>query len=66
MASRRTIRYGKPCMTNLPPKLGRMIIDAILNTPPFDSTKMEREAARAERRLSQIAAEIKRNAAAAN
>ena len=60
------IRYGKPCMTNLPPELGRMIIDAIRNPPPFDRTKLERESARAERRLSRIAAEIKRNAASTN
>ena len=37
------IRYGKPCMTNLPPELGRMIIDAIRNPPPFDRTKLERD-----------------------
>ena len=61
----RPIRYGKPCMTNLPPELGRMIIDAIRNPPPFDRTKLERECARAERRLKQIIAEIDRNEAAA-
>ncbi len=60
------IRYGKPCMTDLPPDLGRMIIDAIRNPPPFDRTKLEQECARAERRLSRIAAEIKRNAASTN
>ena len=60
------IRYGKPCMTNLPPELGRMIIDAIRNPPPFDRTKLERECARAERRLSKIAAQIKHNATTTN
>ena len=59
------IRYGKPCMTNLPPELGRMIIDAIRNPPPFDRTKLKREYARAERRLNQIIAEIDRNEATA-
>ncbi len=59
------IRYGKPCMTNLPPELGRMIIDAIRNPPPFDRTKLERECARAERCLKQIIAEIDSNEAAA-
>ena len=66
MAARRPIRYGKPCMTNLPPKLGRMIFDAIMHTPPFDSTKLNRECARAERRLAQIAEDLQRNAAATN
>ena len=54
-------RYGRPCMTDLPPDLGRSIIETIINTPPPDRTIMEREAARAERRLAKIAAEIKRN-----
>ena len=59
---RRPIRYGKPCRTDLPPELGRMIIDAILNPPPADHTKLKRESARAERRLARIAEEIERNA----
>ena len=63
---RKPIRYGKPCMTDLPPELGRMIFDAIMNPPPADHTILEREAARAERRLAEIAEEIKRNAASAN
>ena len=57
------IRNGKPCMTNLPPELGRMIIGAIKNHPPFDRAKLERECARADRRLKQIIAEIDRNEA---
>ncbi len=58
------IRYGRPCMTDLPPDLGRMIIDAIMNPPPFDRTKLEKACARAERRLDKIIAEIDRNEAA--
>ena len=27
-----SITYGKPCMMNLPPELGRSIIDQILNS----------------------------------
>ena len=57
------IRYGKPCMTNLPPELGRMIIDAIKNHPPFDRAKLERECVRAERCRKQIRAEIDHNEA---
>ena len=59
------IRYGKPCMTDLPPELGRMIFDAIMNPPPADHTILEREVARAERRLEKIIAEIDRNEATA-
>ena len=59
-------RYGKPCMTNLPPELGRSIINTIMNTPPPDLTKLKRKAAQAEHRLSQIAAELERNASATN
>ncbi len=61
---RKPIRYGKPCMTDLPPELGRMIFEAIMNHPLADHTKLEREAARAERRLNEIAKEIERDAAA--
>jgi len=60
------IRYGKPCMAGLPPELGRSIIDTIVHTPPSNHAKLKREAARAERRLSKIAAELKRDATAAN
>ena len=62
---RTPIRYGKPCMTDLPPELGRMIFEAIMNHPLADHTKLEREAARAERRLEKIIAEIDHNEAAA-
>ncbi|MBR1383889.1 MAG: hypothetical protein IJ555_08805 [Ruminococcus sp.] len=34
------IRYGKPCMTNLPPELGRQIIDEIMNSPKPDRREM--------------------------
>ncbi len=57
-SSSRPIRYGKPCMTNLPPKLGRRIFKAILNTPPFDYTELDRQCARLERQFAKIAAEI--------
>lgn len=35
------IRYGKPCMTNLPPKLGRQIFREILSSEPFDDSKLQ-------------------------
>ena len=39
----RPIRYGKPCMTNLPPELGVRIFKQILNSPRPDVEKMEAE-----------------------
>ena len=36
-----TTRYAKPCMTNLPPELGRSIFTQILNTPAPDRKKMK-------------------------
>ncbi|MBQ9367486.1 MAG: hypothetical protein IJT83_06875 [Victivallales bacterium] len=57
------IRYGRPCMTDLPPGLGRMIIHTIMTSPPADLTILKRETARAERRLNEIAKEYERDAA---
>ncbi len=37
-----TVRYGKPCMTNLPPELGRAIIKEMLNTPKPDRDVIEK------------------------
>ncbi len=39
----RPIRYGKPCMTNLPPELGVAIFKQIMNSPRPDVEKMEAE-----------------------
>ena len=39
-------KYGRPCMTDLPPELGRAIITQMLNTPPVDDEKMKAEADR--------------------
>lgn len=38
------VRYGKPCMTNLPPELGRQIISEILNTPRPDQSILDAKA----------------------
>ena len=57
----RYIRYGKPCMTNLPPKLGRQIISEILAAKPFDNSKLEAENHRVLERLSARIDEMKRN-----
>ena len=62
---RKPIRYGKPCMTDLPPGLGRSIFNTIMTSPPADHTELKRECARAERRLKEIIAEIDRNEASA-
>ena len=43
MAQIKPIRYGKPCMTNLPPKLGRQIIREILFAKPSDNSSLEEE-----------------------
>ena len=37
------IRYGKPCMTNLPADLGRKIFDEILSSPLPDLSKIKIE-----------------------
>jgi len=63
--SAKPIRYGRPCMADLPPELGRMIFEAIKNSPPFDRAKLERKCVRAERRLDKIIAELDRNEVAA-
>ncbi len=34
-------RYGKPCMTNLPPKLGRQIINEIMSSPQPNRRSMQ-------------------------
>lgn len=39
-------RYAKPCMTNLPPELGKSIFTQILNTPAPDRKKMKAESAK--------------------
>ena len=57
-------RYGKPCMTNLPPELGQSIFHTIMTAPPADRTVLKRETTRAKRRIRQIVAEIDRNEAA--
>jgi hypothetical protein len=43
MAQIKPIRYGKPCMTNLPPKLGRQIIRETLFAKPSDNSSLEEE-----------------------
>ncbi len=50
----KTIRYGKPCMTNLPPKLGRMIFNEIMNPPPFDYTELDRQCRLVEEELAEL------------
>ena len=47
----RNTRFGKPCMTNLPPELGRQIFDEILNTPKPDPRIMEEKVRAAKEEL---------------
>ena len=58
MASKKNIRYGKPCMTNLPPRLGRRIFETITHTPPFDYSKLDEQCARIERRFAKLSSEV--------
>ena len=51
------IRYGKPCMTNLPPRLGRQIFTEILSAKPFDNSKL---LAKNKRLVKKLTAQIKR------
>lgn len=44
-------RYGKPCMTNLPPELGRQIFSEILNAPKPDPRIMEEKVRAAKEEL---------------
>ena len=39
----RSMRYGRPNMTDLPTELGRAIFKQILNTPRPDDEKLEAE-----------------------
>ena len=52
------IRYGKPCMTNLPPELGREIFQQIRAMKPVDERKLQasnrRVLARLEKRIAQL------------
>ena len=45
-ACRYTVRYRKPCLTNLPADLGQEIFAKILSLPPQDRKQMREEANR--------------------
>ena len=57
MAQTKPIRYGKPCMTNLPPRLGRQIIREILFAKPSDNSSLEDDNRRV---LAKLAARIEK------
>ncbi len=46
-----TVRYGKPCMTNLPPELGRAIIKQMLNSPKPDEDALEARVRKLEKQM---------------
>ena len=50
----RPIRYGKPCMTNLPPDLGMEIFTQIMNSPRPDLEKMNAECDRLLKKFTAI------------
>ena len=56
MGIQKPIRYGKPCLTDLPPELGRMVIDAIIHSEPFDNTQLKKDCKRINRQLARIGA----------
>ncbi len=53
-------RYGKPCMTNLPPELGRAIFNQMLNSPKADEDAIEAKVRKLEKKM--IAARKRENA----
>ncbi len=44
-------RYGKPCMTNLPPELGRAIFKQMLNSPKPDEDAIEEKVRKLEKKM---------------
>ncbi len=54
MENRRPIRYWKPNMAALPPRLGRLIIREIMTPRKFDYSKLDAECERVERKLAKI------------
>lgn len=45
----RTAMFSRPNMTAMPPDIGRLVFEAIRNTPPIDYAKMHEEAMEWER-----------------
>ena len=54
MESKRPVRYWKPNMAALPPRLGRLIIKEIMMPRKVDYSKLIAESERAERELAKI------------
>ncbi len=46
-----TVRYGKPCMTNLPPDLWESIINQMLNSPKPDEDALEARVRKLEKKM---------------
>ena len=63
MGIQKPISYGKPCLTDLPPELGRMVIDAIVHSEPSDHTQLKRDCKRINRQLARIGAKVNGNEA---
>ena len=54
MAQNNVVKFGKPCMSALPPRLGRRIIKEIMTAPPVDYTESIKECERVNRKLAAI------------
>ena len=54
METKRPIRYWKPNMAALPPRLGRLIIRQIMTPRKFDYSKSDAECERVEQELARI------------
>ena len=54
MGIQKPTSYGKPCLTDLPPELGRMVIDAIIHSEPSDHTQLKKDCKRINRQLARI------------
>ncbi len=46
-----TVRYGKPCMTNLPHDLWKSIINQMLNSPKPDEDALEARVRKLEKKM---------------
>ncbi|MCR5382105.1 MAG: hypothetical protein K6G44_14060 [Lentisphaeria bacterium] len=54
MSQNNVVEFGKPCMSALPPRLGRRIIREIMTAPPVDYTESIKECERINRKLAAI------------
>ena len=64
MSIQKPTSYGKPCLTDLPPELDRMVIDAIIHSEPSDHTQLKKDCKRINRQLARLGVKGSGNEAA--